>query len=232
MSAVLRRFFITCKQIKRLWGRKAQLLKGDWARGLSWPRITPTLPPLLWQHRLGGWRGKREVLAERWGILQLSFLQKTAPKQQSWLLAAPRSWSQFYHTGVSVPCPGGTGSGRIPDASPGFSSHHSADMPLQGCFLLRWHPAANICWAVPLQSNSATAPHSHDLSFVSFQLVHFRYVLINTHIWKKKKNQYLCLSALYELVSSSKSLPFISIRVFSTLYTSATIVLEQKKHNH
>lgn len=42
-----------------------------------------------------------------------------------------------------------------------------------------------------------------------------------------------CLSALYEAVSSSNSLLFISISVFNTLYTSATIVLkdkEQKRH--
>jgi len=76
-------------------------------------------------------------------------------------------------------------------------------------------------------------PQPQQLS-ARFQLVHSRYGFsITIHLdTQTNKNHHLCLSALYELVSSSKSLPFISISVFSTLYTSATMVLEWKEHNH
>ena len=53
-------------------------------------------------------------------------------------------------------------------------------------------------------------------------------------IHKKKRNTrreytYFCLSLLYEDVSSSNSFEFISIKVFKTLYTSATMVLKRKR---
>lgn len=77
------------------------------------------------------------------------------------------------------------------------------------------------------QHQTAPEPHSHN-SRATAKITAWTYPSVGT--WKKA--QYLCLSALYELVSSSKSLPFISISVFSTLYTSATMVLKQKWHSH
>ena len=46
---------------------------------------------------------------------------------------------------------------------------------------------------------------------------------------KKAQLTYFCLSALYDDVSSSKSFEFISMKVFKTLYTSATMVLQNNQ---
>lgn len=118
------------------------------------------------------------------------------------------------HRREHLPCPGRMGSWSLPVPSLGSAPHGTARRCLT-------HGTASTkqlrCRALQPQQQSNIQNDSLD-------------TCSSVGTWQKA--QYLCLSALYELVSSSKSLPFISIRVFSTLYTSATMVLKQKEHSH
>lgn len=144
--------------------------------------------------------------------------RKSSPapfSSDTWGSTASSSWAWFHHTGESTfPAQAGWGAGA-------FLSPPWAQLPHGTARRCLTHGTASTkqlrCRALQPQQQSNIQNDSLD-------------TCSSVGTWQKA--QYLCLSALYELVSSSKSLPFISIRVFSTLYTSATMVLKQKEHSH